>query len=283
MIEIIRAPAHLTVQDSGFSGQRHLGLPRSGAMDSVALALGNSLVGNSAVEAALEWAVSGGTVRFTRTATIALTGARVHGRLGNSTVIHDTRLDVAAGTVLEIERFISGRFLYVCISPAPEVAPVLGSRATYSPARVGGFNGRRLRSGDHLEQGSKRKEAVATPAVPVNYFTSTIRIIPGPQSGVLGGRLLAHLVRNSFTISGASDRTGYRLDGPAADVTGLSQILSEPACEGAVQITDGGVPIVLMADGPTIGGYNKIAVVSGADMPILAQKTKGETIRFTLF
>jgi urea carboxylase len=37
-----------------------------------------------------------------------------------------------------------------------------------------------------------------------------------------------------------------------------------------------------MADAPTIGGYPKIAVVSEADLPILAQRRPGETIRFEL-
>jgi urea carboxylase len=37
-----------------------------------------------------------------------------------------------------------------------------------------------------------------------------------------------------------------------------------------------------MADAPTVGGYPKIAVVSEADLPILAQRRPGETIRFQL-
>jgi allophanate hydrolase subunit 2 len=37
-----------------------------------------------------------------------------------------------------------------------------------------------------------------------------------------------------------------------------------------------------MADAPTVGGYAKIAVVSEADLPILAQRRPGEAIRFQL-
>jgi urea carboxylase len=37
-----------------------------------------------------------------------------------------------------------------------------------------------------------------------------------------------------------------------------------------------------MADAPTIGGYPKIAVVSDADLPILGQRSPGETVRFEL-
>jgi urea carboxylase len=37
-----------------------------------------------------------------------------------------------------------------------------------------------------------------------------------------------------------------------------------------------------MADAPTVGGYPKIAVASEADLPILAQRRPGETVRFEL-
>lgn len=282
MIEIVRAPAHLIIQDRGFTGSRALGLPRAGAMDVPSLEAGNALVGNSSGAPGLEWAVTGGAVRFERDVTIALTGARVHGRIGQRMLVNDKPFEVAAGTLLEIDRFSQGRFLYLCLSPAPHIVEVFGSRSTYAPARIGGFQGRRLKQGDKLPLLGENAGGHHRKPEPLNYSTSTIRIVRGPQSDVLGGRLLSHLVENSFTISTASDRTGYRLEGPPADTRGLSQILSEPACEGAVQVTDGGTPIVLMADGPTIGGYNKIAVVTPADLPVLAQKNPGEKVRFTL-
>jgi len=57
---------------------------------------------------------------------------------------------------------------------------------------------------------------------------------------------------------------------------------SEAGCPGAIQIPGDGLPITLMADAPTVGGYAKIAVVSEADLPILAQRRPGESIRFQL-
>ena len=42
------------------------------------------------------------------------------------------------------------------------------------------------------------------------------------------------------------------------------------------------MPIVLMADAPTVGGYPKLAVASEADVPILAQRRPGDTVRFEL-
>lgn len=282
MIEVIRAPAHLVIQDFGFQGSRGIGLPRAGAMDPVALALGNSTIGNEAGAPALEWAVTGGVIRFSEAATIALTGARVRGRVGRDVLVMDREYRVEAGTILEVERFVKGRFLYLCTSLLISVPKVFRSRSTYTPGRIGGFEGRRLKHGDRLPL-----EAVPTIIPPASiaetdYERTTLRVVPGPQKDALDGRVLSSLLDKAFTVSVASDRTGYRLEGQELDVGDLPQILSEPACEGAVEITDSGMPIVLMADGPTLGGYQKVAVVVEADLPILAQKTPGETIRFSL-
>ena len=282
MIEILKAPAHLVVQDGGFSGQRHMGLPRSGAMDSAALAFGNILVGNNPNEAGLEWGLSTGIVRFSASSRIALTGAHVHGRLGQRSLAMNVEAEVEAGTILEVDRFITGRFLYLSLFPALDIEAVFGSKSTYVPGQIGGFNGRRLKTGDSIPQakpGARQSDAVTSRP---DYKQTRLRIVAGPQHDALNGRLLRYLTESEFVISRTSDRTGYRLEGPEIEVSGLGQILSEPACEGAIQVTDAGTPIILMADGPTIGGYTKIAVVTGDDLPILAQKTPGEKLRFVL-
>ena len=49
---------------------------------------------------------------------------------------------------------------------------------------------------------------------------------------------------------------------------------------GTVQVPPDGQPIVLLADGQTIGGYPKIAVVATVDLPLLAQLRPGDTIGF---
>jgi allophanate hydrolase subunit 2 len=50
---------------------------------------------------------------------------------------------------------------------------------------------------------------------------------------------------------------------------------------GSVQVPPDGRPIVMMADGPTTGGYPKIATVVTSDLPRLAQLVPGEgEVRF---
>lgn len=65
MIEVIRAGLLTTVQDLGRQGYRQLGVGQGGALDSVALTVGNRLVGNEANTAGLEITVGvGSTICF---------------------------------------------------------------------------------------------------------------------------------------------------------------------------------------------------------------------------
>jgi allophanate hydrolase subunit 2 len=51
---------------------------------------------------------------------------------------------------------------------------------------------------------------------------------------------------------------------------------------GCVQVPPNGQPIVMLGDGPTTGGYPKIATVLSADLGRLAQLVAGDAVRFRL-
>jgi antagonist of KipI len=73
---------------------------------------------------------------------------------------------------------------------------------------------------------------------------------------------------------------GFRLDGPALARAESDEVLSGPTCLGTVQVPANGVPIVLMADHQTTGGYPRIAEIASADVPRLAQLAPGGTVHF---
>lgn len=72
---------------------------------------------------------------------------------------------------------------------------------------------------------------------------------------------------------------GLRLHGDPL-TTPERELVSEPVCPGAVQVTGDGQCIVLGVDGQTIGGYPKIAQVISADLDWLGQLRPGERVRF---
>jgi len=75
---------------------------------------------------------------------------------------------------------------------------------------------------------------------------------------------------------------GYRLEAPTPPLSLPGDRSSAPACPGTVQLPPGGEPIVLMPDGPTVGGYLRIAVVATADLGRVAQRTPGDSVRFRM-
>jgi antagonist of KipI len=85
-----------------------------------------------------------------------------------------------------------------------------------------------------------------------------------------------------YTITPSSNRMGYRLDGVPLDHAGAADIISDATPCGSLQVPAGGQPILLMADGPTVGGYPKIATVITADLPLAGQLAPGDWIAFSL-
>jgi len=285
MIEIEKAPSFATVQDLGWRTGRAIGLPQSGAMDPVMLGLANSLVGNPAGAAGIEWALGAGTTLAREQCELVILGA-------GEILVDDMPADTAhpvvramAGTRIEIRPRSDHRFLYIAVRGGIDVPAVMGSRSTYLPGGFGGFEGRRLRSGDQLPMGPAVHSALGSSVHPRISPESVnddvrIRVTPGPQWERFDERARETLLEGRFAVSAASDRMGYRLDGPTITPSVSATLPSEAACPGAIQIPDGGQPIVIMPDGPTVGGYPKIAVVITADLRKLAQCMPGRGVRF---
>jgi biotin-dependent carboxylase-like uncharacterized protein len=288
VITVLKAPPFATVQDLGRTGHLHAAVPRAGALDPFALIVANLLVGNSRGAAAIEWGVAGGEVRFERNSIIALSGATARATLGGRPLVGDRAEGARAGECLSIERIETGAWVYLAVDGGFAVPPVLGSRATYLPARFGGLEGRLLRAGDRLPLGAGAATALpqkqTPPRLRAGETDEPIALLPGPDREVLPAPAWDWLLGTEFRVSRAVSRMGYRLEGPAPPPALVlpGDRPSAPACPGTVQLPPGGEPIVLMPDGPTVGGYLRIAVVATPDLGRLAQRTPGERVRFRI-
>lgn len=283
MIEVLTAPPFITVQDLGRQGLRAKGVPLSGAMDPEGLAWANLLVGNPTGAAGLEWALGTGRIRIPAGRAFAAAGATL---TWNGMPM--LPLTAAVSGPEETVELGLPRRRFACLAVAGGVAvePVLGSRSTYLVAGFGGHEGRRLRRGDFLPLGPSRFLPPLDPwGLPDDSgpeSRDSIRVVPGPQSELFDQDSWDGLLGEAYTISAASDRMGYRLEGPPLHHRGSASLPSEPVCAGAVQVPEGGAPIVLMPDGPTVGGYPKLAVVISTDLGALAQCPPGSRPRFEL-
>jgi len=287
VIAVVIAPPYLAVQDHGRPGYRASGVPPGGAMDGPALDRANRCLHNDPRAAGLEWALGGGVLRFETATRIALAGAETEATLDDAPVSTARPIDVPRGATLAIGRFTAGRFLYLAVSGGIDVPRVLGSRSTYLPGRFGGLGGRLLRAGDLVPVSDSppvrvdRSASASAPAPVIDPGQPlVIRAIRGPDYARFPAPTREAFRAIEYRIGAASDRIGYRLDGPPLPDAGVGTLASAPVCPGAVQVPPDGRPIVLMADGPTVGGYPVLAVVRAPDRARLAQGSPGARVRF---
>jgi antagonist of KipI len=272
------------IVDRGRSGFRKLGVPVSGAADLTSYRRANLLVGNSEGEAAVEMTLLGGKFRAVIDCLVAYTGARAAVTVDGLPAPVDCPLPVKAGSLMEIGSFTTGCRGYLAVSGGIDVPLVLGSRSTYVTGGFGGFQGRALRAGDMLPAGpapcSPRLQAAAVPSLTpaLDEPCLVLRVRSGPE-GEPG--LLDALCGGEYTVNPESDRMGLRLTGPEVPV-GKGDILSSAVVPGVIEVPADGKPLLLLCDCQTTGGYNRIAVVVGEDLPLAGQLRPGARLRFQL-
>lgn len=284
MITVLNAGLFTTVQDAGRWGYQSYGMPVAGAMDRYAYRVANILAGNQPEAAVLEMTMSGDTLRFERAAYVAICGADLQPTLDGVRVQTWTAFPVPAGGVLAFGWAASGCRAYLAVAGGIDVPVVLGSRATYTRAAVGGFGGRQLKAGDSLAvlEAAGGTQPLALPEAwrPVYGTEVALHVLPGPQDDLFTAEGLTALFGESYIVSDEADRMGYRLEGPPIKHVAKADIVSDALPQGAIQVPGHGRPIVMMADRQTTGGYAKIGTVISSDLARLAQAKPGDTVRF---
>ena len=286
---LIQSPGALTtVQDLGRWGYQAIGMPVSGAMDAPALIRGNILLGNPDNAAALEMTMMGASVLFKEgTGAIVLTGGNLQPRLNNIPVQNWQVLSVKDGDILTFGGICGAGFRsYLCVSGGVDVPIVMGSRSTYLKAKIGGLDGRKLVKGDELSTGIQGKFTIGF-TCPENLrpdysVDKPLRTVLGPQDDYIKPESIKTFLSAEYKISSSSDRMGSRLEGgPVIEHVNKPDIISDAIPMGAVQIPGQGLPIVMMADRQTTGGYVKIGVVHALDVARLSQFLPGSLVKFS--
>ena len=279
-----------TVQDLGRAGYARLGVPGSGAMDRVALMAANALVGNPPGAAGLECALLGPALQADADCLAAAAGRGIELEVGGRRLPAWMAAWVRPGEMVALRATDEAAWGYLAVSGGIDVPPVMGSRSTYLRGGFGGLEGRALRAGDWLAVGQAGAPVdpyeragleLAEELRPPYSDHPLIDVVLGPQAEAFSQAGLEAFLEGEYALTPACDRMGYRLEGPPIARRGGADLLSEGIALGSVQVPGDGQPIVLMADRQTAGGYPKIAVVTGASLPLLAQCSPGRgRVRF---
>jgi biotin-dependent carboxylase-like uncharacterized protein len=284
MLEVVDVSGIATLQDSGRRGWNKFGVPTSGPMDWFAYQAANSLLNNSPNSAVVELGLGEITFHALRNTVLAVTGAGYEVENYIWTFPLWTTLYVRAGWTVRIKKTSDGNWAYIAIAGGFASPVIMNSRSTYLRGGIGSA----LKTGDVLSAFPSTPDLLKLAArdFPVEKFmpysqSPTIDVIPAPQADWFTQEGLHAFYEGEFTLSPSFDRMGYRLEGPVVEQSIKKELISEGMTMGSIQIPSNGQPIAMMADAPTTGGYPKIANVTRASLPLLAQCEAGiSKIRF---
>ena len=306
--EVVKPGALAAVQDLGRYGFQRYGVLVGGAMDEWSHRLANALLGNDENDATLEMVLAGPSLLLHRPLRVAICGAdlapTVSGRTGTEPLPHGRPVWLREGARIDFGAPRSGVHAYLAVCGGFAVPRVMGSRSTYLRGGFGGLGGRALATGDRLDAPPHpARRHCAPPPTPTDFSRSvssaivlapspivvppvataeveTVRVIAGAQQSLFTDDARERLFASEYRIGLQSDRMGYRLEGPTLERTKQTEMISEAVTFGTIQVPPDGLPIVLMADRQTAGGYPKFGEVASADLRVLAQMAPRRRLRF---
>ncbi len=278
MIIVEQAGPAVSVQDAGRKGGLGLGLSRGGAADRLGYLAACALSNADPGAAVIEMAGFGGRFRFESACRFALAGAPMRATLDGKPLNWNAAHLAEAGSTLEIGPVESGVYGYLLPGGGLLTPQELGGRGYH---RIAGL-GKPVEAGDRLPIA---KAATADPPMRLPDMpqdTSSLRIMPGPQTALFDLDTKDRFEATTFTRSARANRQGVRLeqDGPPFSAGSQLQQVSDFICEGDIQLTGDGTPYVLLADCQTMGGYPRIGTVLPVDLPRIAQAMPGVALRF---
>ncbi|THH36876.1 urea amidolyase [Aliishimia ponticola] len=270
----------VSLQDLGRPGFIAQGLSRGGAMDRLALHEGAALL-QRPVRAALEMIGSGGTFEVTADTRIALTGAPMQARIGDTALAWNASHLLPAGEVLTIGGTIEGAIGYLHLGDGFDLPPLMGALSAHNAAGIGYpvVEGEAL----PLRPDTGTQTGLQLPHDP-RFDGGTVHVTRSLQSPLFGENALYRLTQTPFMRDARANRQGIRLnpDGAGFAAEGGLTVVSEVIAPGDIQITGDGAAYVLMCESQTTGGYPRIATTLPGDLPRVAQAPTGATIRLVL-
>jgi biotin-dependent carboxylase-like uncharacterized protein len=287
-LKVVRPGLFDTLQDLGRTGFMALGMPTAGAMDRIGLRLANALLGNPPGMAAIEIGVMGPDLLVEADSVrVALVGplspALIEGPDAQPKSLESDRTHLLKrGQILRVGMIEGSSTAYLAVAGGFALPAFMGSLSTYARAGVGGLDGRKLSQGDILPlpqaQAASGDERKLT--APFGYGSGPIRVVWGPQEEYFTANGRRTFVGSDYRVSKEADRMGIRFEGPVIAHAKGADIISDGIAAGAIQVPGAGLPIVLLADRQTVGGYPKIATVASVDLPRLGRLLPGQTVRF---
>lgn len=298
MFKVMKKGLLTSVQEPvGRRGHLSIGFPPAGAMDSLALTIGNMLVGNDQNEAGLEFAFTGPELLFLDDALVAVTGLPIRGTIDGDPMPMWQAVPVKKGQTLSLcSPAEKGQWGYISISGGIDVPLVMGSKSTLVSSGIGGFQGRMLKDGDELACGASQSLDFAGKKllgrhIPVITEPMVVELMYGYYYDYLTDSDIETMFSATWEVQPQSNRVGYRLGGPKFEFSPKALNKGTEAGAAPSNIFDtgypicsinvcGDTPIIATYEAPPCGGYFCPFVIPSAAQWKIGQCRIGAHIRF---
>lgn len=278
--KVIKSSFLSTIQDYGRLAHGQHGMSQSGAMDEHAYAWANHLLNNHFNDAVIEITFGGLQLEVQADTFIAVTGADLGFKINDEVAQMWHGLQIHKGDRLSWSVPKNGVRAYLAVKGGFDTSILFGSRSVNLREHIG----TKLLEGDELPYTSF--DEVTYRFIPSKYIPNynqaiVLRVLPTYQFNEFGINQRDLFFNQNYTITNANDRTGCRLSGAPISIK-KERMISEGISYGSVEIATDGLPIILLKDTPSIGGYPKIGTVFSLDLAKLAQRQPNTTLRFKL-
>ena len=297
MLEVINQGLETSVQDyPGRVGYLNQGFPPSGPMDSWSFRLANLLVNNDESEGALECQYTGPTLKFEKDQVVAICGADMQPKVNGKSVPMWESILIKADQTLELGFSLNGARSYISFAGGIKSNPWLGSKSTFHKAGVGGIDGHAIKKGQIISIGqsaTRPGRKVREDCIPNIHNSGVweIEVVRGPNDDWLDDDGYEIFLNAEWKLQARSDRTGFRLDGPTLTFNEKatnkspehgyepSNIIDQGYPIGGINLA-GQTPIILVNDGPSMGGFIVPFTVPSASFWKLGQAKPNEKFKF---
>ncbi len=275
IFKITEPGVYSSVQDEGRRGFRKYGMPVSGAMDPYAFSVVNNILGNEPGLPSIEITGSCFSGIFLMDCCFTLCGADPRAEIDGKPILMNSIVYVEKGSKIKFNEMKSGMRTYLGATGGFRRKEFLGSMSMGRGERL--FSGDILSSTGIIREGNKVEFDFSYIRQDGKY---TIRVRKGPDSDLFSRNILKNFRKIEFVVSKFMDRMGLRLE-PNENISGGPDgIVTKPVFPGCIQLTKAGIPIIIMNDGQTTGGYPVIAVVEKSDLRIIGQLKPGDSLVF---
>lgn len=283
-LTILSNKGHCSVQDLGRFNSQHLGFSASGVADEYAYRYGNALLGNQPSDAALEIVFGHITIQANAQCTVVLTGTDCQANINQKSVSNWQVLMLKTGDVLTLKQAIKGNYTYLCVYGGINTTQFMHSRSQFPIVAQSPIQAETtipLAENCTYHSDDKQRKISTNPA---HFYSSqplTLRFMPHKLWQELPPQQQISIRQQQYKISPQSNKMGIRLLGANMPVPSSEEMLSVPVTFGTIQLPASGLPIILMKDRQTIGGYPTLGCVLQTDLFRLAQMPAMQTVSFS--